>query len=147
MNALVTATGMAAIAGPDGATQLVRFGAVGRNPGGAVRRSWSQPWRRRASVSARDAGGGARPGAPQPAWALRISVLSRGHSGTWIFWLNERSPRNTAVRSASGSTHTKLPDWPKWPKVPGEACSDVQCGDLSLRISSPRPQSLFFWRP
>src|SRR5699024_7225184 len=57
------------------------------------------------------------------------------------------SPRKTAVREATGSTHRKEPDWPKWPKVSGEEALPVQCGSLWSRISKPSPQSLGFWRP
>src|SRR5699024_1616129 len=57
------------------------------------------------------------------------------------------SPRKTAVREATGSTHRKEPDWPKWPNVSGEEALPVQWGSLWSRISKPSPQSLGFWRP
>src|SRR5699024_1671106 len=38
-------------------------------------------------------------------------------------------------------------DWPKCPKVAGFASGAVQCGDLSLRISYPSPQSLWVCLP
>ena len=50
-------------------------------------------------------------------------------------------PGRRRSRPASGSTHRNEPDRPKWPKVRGELAVPVQCGRLSPRISTPRPQS------
>src|SRR5699024_667788 len=58
-----------------------------------------------------------------------------------------RSLRNTSDLFAMGSTHRKLPDWPKCPKVSGEFKEPVQCGVLSAFISKPSPQALSLWRP
>src|SRR5699024_9073338 len=77
----------------------------------------------------------------------RTSLFRRGHSWPCTSLRKDRSPRNAAVSRASGSTHRKLPDWPKCPKVAGLASGAVQCGDLSLRISYPSPQSLWVCLP
>ena len=58
-----------------------------------------------------------------------------------------RSARATQASPASGSTHRKLPERPKWPNVRGEFRDPVQCGALLSLISKPRPQSQFSWRP
>ena len=58
-----------------------------------------------------------------------------------------RSASATQASPASGSTHRKLPERPKWPNVRGEFRDPVQCGALLSLISKPRPQSQFSWRP
>ena len=65
------------------------------------------------------------------AWAASRSSASLGQAclaqspKSW-------SARQTQASPASGSTHRKLPDWPKWPNVRGEFRDPVQCGDLAV---------------
>src|SRR5918992_4654827 len=82
-------------------------------------------------------------GCRQATWAKRSSTASenRGHASR-AHGPNSRSVRTTAASSGSGSTHRKLPEPPKCPKVAGELRSPVQWGRLSSRISKVSPQGL-----
>jgi len=86
--------------------------------------------------------GGAGGQAPVQASARQARTASaRAGQSSLAHGPNGVAPRPASATSASGSTHSKEPAWPKWPKVVGEFLFPVQWGDFVPRISGPRPQS------
>ena len=80
-------------------------------------------------------------GRTYPAAAARTAVPSAGQASA-AHAPNGSSVSTAHATPAAGSTHRNAPDWPKWPKVPGDASGGVQCGSLWSRSSKPRPQGL-----
>ena len=95
---------------------------------------------------------------PHPTLSETVAMAAEAFEGTITASdsfgqaCRDQSPKSwsasaTQASPASGSTHRKLPERPKWPNVRGEFREPVQCGALASLISKPRPQSQLSWRP